>query len=909
MPSATRPASKGSSKDSVAARRTPPAKTAVKAAAKRAVKPAAKATSKPASKAVAKPATRRSTPAAAKSPKPAADPLGRYGAKRKFHITPEPPAERVASAALSGQLLYVIQKHWAGRLHYDFRLELDGVLLSWAVPRGPSYDPKEKRMAVHVEDHPVSYGSFEGTIPPKQYGAGTVIVWDHGTWTPVGDPHAGMAAGKLVFDLHGEKLAGRWELVRIAKPGDKQDPWMLFKKRDAWARPTTEYDVIAALPDSVIAKPLGLVEEREPRGLESTPVGPTSAEAATDLSLARKAKLPAALSPQLATAAASLPPGRWALEPKWDGYRLLTRIEDGKARLFTRNGHDWTRKMPTLAAAIEQLDIVEAWLDGEIVVLDAHGAPEFNALQNAIDAGRNDEIVYFLFDVPYLGGMDLRAVPWAARRAALRGLISPEAPERIRFSQDFDVPAAQMLEAARTMRLEGIVAKRVDAPYVSARTDSWLKLKGSRRQELVVIGFNDRANAPGEVGSLLLGYFEGGVLHYAGNVGTGWDHRAGSDLHARLKKIEIDKPPVDAADVKPGRWGRRMAGGERWVRPELVVEVQFGEWTPEGRVRHSIYKGLRTDKAATEVSREPDAVAAPASKKPTTGITVTNPERVIDPSTGLRKIDVVRYYESVADWLLPHLKNRPVSLVRAPDGITGELFFQKHPESKMPGVRALDASLWPEHGALLAVDNVKALVAAAQMNVVEFHTWNSTTKSIDKPDRIVFDLDPGDGVSWKEVQEAAQLMHAMLDALGLKGWLKTSGGKGLHVVVPLSPRLGYAEVKAFSKAVVEHMARTIPQKFVAVPGPKNRVGKVFVDYLRNGHAATTAAAFSARSRAGLGVSMPISWDQLHGLKSSAQWTIATAREYLSFVKDDPWADYWGAKQTLTAARKTLMAED
>jgi len=592
-------------------------------------------------------------------------------------------------------------------------------------------------------------------------------------------------------------------------------------------------------------------------------------------------------------------------ELKWDGYRLLARIEDGRVRLFTRNGHDWTHKMPTLAEAVEQLGIGEAWLDGEIVVLDAHGAPDFNALQNAMDSGRNSEIVYFVFDVPYSGGMDLRAVPWAARRACLRGLIRPDAPQRIRLSQDFDVPAAQMLEAARAMRLEGIVAKRVDAPYVSARSDSWLKLKGSRRQEFVVIGFTDRTNAPNEVGSLLLGYFDGEVLHHAGNVGTGWDHRTGNDLHTRLKAIEIDKPPVNTEEAKPGRWSRRAAGSERWVRPELVVEVQFGEWTPEGRVRHAIYKGLRTDKPATQVIREPDAVAAPVSKKPATDIKVTNPERVIDPTTGLRKIDVVRYYESVADWLLPHLKNRPVSLVRAPDGITGELFFQKHPESKMPGVRALDPALWPDHGALLAVDNVQALVAAAQMNVIEFHTWNSTTKSINKPDRVVFDLDPGDGVSWKEVQESAQLMHAMLDALGLKCWLKTSGGKGLHVVVPLAPRLDYAEVKAFSKAVVEHMARTIPQKFVAVPGAKNRVGKIFVDYLRNGHAATTASAFSARSRPGLGVSMPISWDQLQGLKSSAQWTIANAREYLSFVKDDPWGDYWGAKQTLTAARKAL----
>lgn len=832
---------------------------------------------------------------------PAAGSLGRYQAKRKFGITPEPLAEQAASSAA---LSFVVQKHWASRLHYDFRLELDGVLMSWAVPRGPSYDPKEKRMAVHVEDHPVAYGGFEGTIPKGQYGAGTVIVWDHGTWAPVGDPHAGLAAGKLVFDLHGEKLAGRWELVRIAKPGDKQDAWMLFKKRDAWARPSTEYDVIAALPDSVLAMPLGAVEQREPRGNGAAPP-------AVDLSQARAAKLPAALAPQLATAASALPgTGRWALEPKWDGYRLLARVdEQGHARLFTRNGHDWTDRLGTLARAVEQLGATGAWLDGEIVVFGDDGAPDFVALQNTIDSRRNDEIVYFLFDAPFLGGQDLRQVPWASRRARLRELLGPGAPERIRFSQDFDVPAAQMLEAARAMRLEGIVAKRVDAPYVSARSETWLKLKCTRRQEFVVLGFTDREGAPGEVGSLMLGYHdEVGSLHYAGNVGTGWDHRTGHALHTQLAQIEVAAPPVDAAELKPGRWSRRAAGSERWVKPELVVEVQYGSWTPEGRVRHAIYRGLRIDKPAREVVREPDAVAAPAPTKPTTGVTVTHPERVVDPSTGLRKIDVVRYYESIADWLLPHLKDRPVSLVRAPDGIGGELFFQKHPESKMPGVKALDRSLWPGHAALLVVDSVQALVSAAQMNVLEFHTWNSTVKTIGKPDRIVFDLDPGEGVKWKDVQDAALLVHALLDALGLKCWLKTSGGKGLHVVVPLAPRLEYAPVKAFSKAVVEHLARTIPQKFVAAPGAKNRVGRIFVDYLRNGQAATTAAAFSARARPGLGVSMPIAWDQLPALKSSDQWTIATAREYLSFAKDDPWADYWGTRQTLTAARKMLPAD-
>lgn len=880
-----------------------PAKT--KAGTKAGAKAGAKTSAKVSAKASAK--TSRAAPATQR--------LAPYQAKRKFHLTPEPPADAAAPEAPAAQpaapLSFVIQKHWASRLHYDFRLELDGVLLSWAVPRGPSYDPKEMRMAVHVEDHPVSYGGFEGTIPPKQYGAGKVIVWDRGTWEPVGDPHAGLAAGKLVFELHGEKLAGLWELVRIAKPGDKQDPWMLFKKRDAWARPTAEYDVLSALPDSVVAKPLGLVEEREPRGARPAVAPPSAKAAEADLSRARKAPLPTKLEPQLATAASNLPgPHRWALEPKWDGYRLLTRIAgDGTVQLFTRKGHDWTGKMKSLARAVAQLGLRNTWLDGEIVVMGDGGAPDFNALQNAIDSStRGDDIVYFLFDLPFESGLDLRPLPWATRRARLRGLLGSDAPERIRFSQDFDVPPAQLLEAARAMRLEGIVAKRVDAPYVSARTETWLKLKGTRRQEFVVLGFTDRANAPGEVGSLLLGvHDETGALQYTGNVGTGWDHRTGAALYQQLLKLEVKRPPVDPAVVKPGRWSRRTAGSERWVKPEMVVEVQFADWTPDGKVRAGVFQGQRADKPAAEVTREPEAIAAPPPRPATTGIKVTNPERVVDADSGLRKIDVVRYYESVAPWLLPHLKNRPVSLVRAPDGVAGELFFQKHPDSKMPGLRSLPESLWPGHGAMLAVDTVEALVSAAQMNVLEFHTWNSTTKAIDKPDRVVFDLDPGDGVKWKEVQEAAVLMHTMLDALGLKSWLKTSGGKGLHVVVPLSPRLGHEEVKAFSKAVVEHMARTLPQKFVAVPGPKNRVGKVFVDYLRNNHTATTAAAFSARSRPGLGVSMPISWAQLAGLKSSAQWTVATAREYLSFQQEDPWADYWATKQTLTKARKMLPA--
>ena len=842
-------------------------------------------------------------------------PLSRYNAKRDFAVTSEPTGKAPAKTSKrSKALVFVVQKHWASRLHYDFRLELDGVMLSWAVPKGPCYDPAEKRMAVHVEDYPLSYNTFEGTIPAKQYGAGTVIVWDNGTWEPVGNPREGMTKGKLVFQLHGQKLAGLWELVRISKPDARQDQWMLFKKRDAWARPLAEYDVISALPDSVTAKPLGPVEEREPRMSPAPPLPATTAVEVPDLSKAKKAALPAKLEPQLATLVSTPPRGAgWITETKFDGYRVMTRIEGGRAKLITRGGHDWTAKMRSLAAAIEELGITAGWLDGEIVVMNREGLPDFNALQNAMDNSRSEGITYFVFDVPFLGDQDLRAVPLASRRAVLKKLMEGQGGDRVRFSEDFPVAPAQMLQAACEMKLEGVILKRADAPYVSARTETWLKLKCSYRQEFVVCGFTDRSGGKSEVGGLLLGYHEDGVLRYAGNVGTGWDAKAGAEMHARLRQLEVDRPVLDPKTVKPGRWSKRAAGGEHWVQPVLVVEVAFAEWTPDGHIRHPSFKGFREDKAATAIVRE--TPAAPVSgegtdaylSKPASTVKVTNPERVIDPTTGLKKLDLVRYYESIAERMLPHLKDRPVSLVRGPDGVTGELFFQKHPETKMPGLKELDPALWPGHSALLAVHTPEALVSAAQMNTIEFHTWNSTVEHIDQPDRVVFDLDPGQGVTWKHLQEAAVLTRAMLTELRLESWLKTSGGKGLHVVVPLQPQADYDTVKAWSQAVVLHMAKTIPQRFVAKSGGSNRVGKIFIDYLRNGHGhgQTTASAFSARSRPGLGVSMPVAWDQLMRLKSGAQWTIATAREYLSFEKVDPWAGYWASGQSLDQAMDAI----
>jgi bifunctional non-homologous end joining protein LigD len=898
-------------------------------------------------------------------------PLARYREKRDFNVTAEPGPVRARTTDVGS---FVIQKHDATRLHYDFRLELDGVLLSWAVPKGPSFDPRERRLAVHVEDHPVAYGGFEGTIPKGQYGAGTVIVWDNGTWEPVGDPRAGLKAGKLVFRLHGHKLAGLWELVRIAKPGERQEPWLLFKKHDEWERPHAEYDVVNALPDSVVAKPLPLLDKpagRDPAGAirraaktadatfaAETAVATTRAKktartaqaSAFDVSAlegAKKAALPPTLAAQLATLSKSPPThGDWLYEIKFDGYRLLTRVADGGVTIVTRGGHDWTHKLPALADELAALRLHDAWLDGEAVVMGDDGLPHFNALQNALDAkGRGDAVVYMLFDIPFANGLDLRQVPLHARRALLRRIVEAHAGERVRFSEDFPADASQVLQTACSLKLEGVIAKRRDGAYTSSRSADWLKLKCQARQEFVIGGFSDRSDNAQAVGALMLGYHDAdGVLQYAGRVGTGWSAEDAVALRAKLAKLVATKSPFPPGTTRSTRWLTRPAAQDHWVSPKLVAEVSFAEWTPDGSVRHASYQGLRKDKPARSVVREqaaapPDAGAAktragaaprkktlieslsateappamntPAARKTTSGtaevegVRITHPERVIDAASGHTKLDLARYYAAIAPWMLPHMKSRPASLVRAPEGVGGELFFQKHADVKtMPGVKDLPG-LWEDHGPLLEVPTAKALVAAAQMNVVEFHTWNSVKQKVTLPDRVIFDLDPGEGVGFAQVREGAELMRALLGELKLQSWLKTSGGKGLHVVVPLSARRDYDEVKAFSKRVVEHLAQTIPQRFVAKSGPANRVGKIFVDYLRNGFNATTAAAFSARARPGLGVSMPVHWDELADIRSGAEWTISNARDRLSFQKADPWADYWTCRQTITAALKVL----
>lgn len=832
------------------------------------------------------------------------DPLRRYRERRDFGATPEPGADAVQAGADAGR--FVIQKHDATRLHYDFRLELDGVLLSWAVPKGPSLDPADKRMAVRTEDHPLAYADFEGTIPAGHYGAGRVIVWDRGRWTPLAEPRAALAAGKLPFELDGEKLHGAWELVRMkAKAGERGENWLLFKKHDGEARPRAEFDVVAEQPDRVDGRPKATRPRRQQ----------TRAALALD-SVAPKAPQPETLAPQLATLASAAPQaGSWLYETKFDGYRILTRIRRGVPRLFTRNGHDWTDKLPALAAALKGLGLQSAWIDGELVALGARGAADFNALQNAFDGRGRAELVYYVFDLPYVQGRDLRELALDTRRALLQSLLDEHPLDGVRFSAELPPGGAGPLATACELRLEGVIAKRRDAPYRSLRSADWLKLKCRRRQEFVVAGYTDRANASGEIGSLILAvHVADGRLVHAGNVGTGWDTRAARALFTRLQPLTTAEPPFAAGAPAPGRWSRRGPGLERWVRPELVVEVEFAEWTPGGSVRHAVFVGVREDKPAAQVVREravaPDATPSAAPTASSSGriarVRITHGERIVDKASGLTKLDLLRWYDAIAERMLPHLKARPVALLRAPQGVGRPVFFQKHAErTEIPGLVLLDPALWPGHEPLMEIRSAEALLSAAQMNAIEFHTWNTTTRTIAKPDRIVFDLDPGQGVDFAAVREGALLVRTLLDELGLASWLKTSGGKGLHVVVPIAPRVAVEVVKPFSRAVVAHLAEQVPERFVVRSGPANRVGRIFVDWLRNGEGATTVAAFSARARPGLGVSIPVSWDALPELRGGDQWTVATAREHLSFEREDPWAAFWTRRQALAPAMRRL----
>lgn len=924
------------------------------------------------------------------------DRLELYNRKRRFEETPEPAGAvarkkgRGTVARVSNETLsYVTQEHHARRLHYDFRLELNGALLSWAVPKGPSLDPSVKRLAVHVEDHPVEYGSFEGEIPPGHYGAGTVIVWDRGTWEPAGgatEAARSYQAGKLKFRLFGEKLHGGWTLVRshMRGSGDKEQ-WLLIKERDDDARSESEYDVVTACPGSVLndSAPTGrsagptrrantrknASESTHGRASAKRAASTTQATAASpSIEGAVKAALPATFKPQLATLVDAAPPGdEWAYEVKFDGYRVLARI-DRKAKthavkVFTRAGNDWTAKFSRQVKALEGLDIDSAWLDGEAVVLDENGVPSFQTLQNAFDTNRPQDIVIYLFDIPFLNGYDLRGVPLEQRRAILRTLMDGHGGDGhddsvLRFSSDFAFSADELLKSACDMALEGIIGKRRDSGYTLGRSSTWIKLKCRRRQEFVIGGYSEPSGSRAAFGALLLGVYDSkGKLQYAGRVGTGFDAALLHSVKKELDAHEIKSMPFASAPRE------RSRTPVHWVEPVLVCECNFAEWTSDGIVRQASFVSLRNDKPARQIikeaprkgadvqeqtdtasddvpkerttrkaietsSAEPakkSAAKVPATETPATkstaaksksavtpaevaGVRISHPDRIIDKSSGARKIDLVEYYQSVADWMLPHLHDRPVSLVRAPEDIGGELFFQRHSQKLSIPNFTQHPGLDPGHPPLITVDTLKALIGAAQMGTIEFHTWNGVVSNIEKPDRMVFDLDPDASLGWERMIEAAQLTRSLLEELGLNSFCKTSGGKGFHVVVPLAKYAGWDEVKAFSQAVAQHMATKLPKYFSAKMGAQNRKQKIFVDYLRNNRGSSTVAAFSARARPGLGVSVPLSWEEVATTTSGDQWTIENVHERLEDLKRDPWADYAKTRQRITAAMKKRLDE-
>lgn len=862
--------------------------------------------------------------------------LREYQRKRNFDVTTEPRGNVNGGAQSTARALqFVIQKHDARRLHYDFRLEMEGTLKSWAIPKGPSLDPKDKRLAVHVEDHPLDYANFEGHIPEGHYGGGDVIVWDRGAWQPEGDPSAGYKSGKLKFALIGEKLTGYWTLVRTNLRGSgNKEQWLLIKERDESARAADDYDVVTELPQSVLSGTI-IDPDKKKRNKSAVVDAQPKAKARKKkhtslLNPINKITLPEIISPELATLVSEPPAGDWLYEIKFDGYRILSRIADEKVQLITRKGNDWTERLPFQAKAIASLGLQDSWLDGELVVLNEKGIPDFQALQGAFEIGRSKHILYYLFDAPFLNGVDMREMPVEERRAALQKIIPANTKSPLRFSAAFLADHRNIIESACAMSLEGVIGKRAGSPYVSRRSPDWIKLKCRLRQEFVIAGFTRPRGSRTGFGALLLGVYatsKNSELLYAGRVGTGFNETRLKELHGQLKSLETTRSPL--SQPLTGTLMRDV----HWVKPVLVCEVEFAEWTSDNILRQAAFIAMRTDKPATEIIREhaikPQETAsnngtahtqkktthvAKASNIQTTktsgattgsstvaGIKITHPERIIDTESNATKLALAQFYEYISPWLLPHLQDRPVSLLRAPEGIGGEQFFQKHADNMaIPHIHHLDASLDPGHARLMQIDTTQALVGAAQMGTLELHTWGSTSNNIETPDRIVFDLDPDPSLPWRSVIEAARLTLAVLDELKLSAWIKTTGGKGLHIVVPLAQELGWEYIKEFSKSLSQFMAKQIPERFVAKMGPQNRVGKIFIDYLRNQRGASTVSAYSVRARPGLPVSVPITHDELLTLKSSTQWNISNLHTRLDKQKTDPWKGY-KHRQHITAS--------
>ena len=848
---------------------------------------------------------------------PAKSGLKTYRAKRDFGVTAEPKGK----VARKRGDAFVIQKHDATRLHYDLRLELDGVMKSWAVTRGPSLVPGEKRLAVEVEDHPIAYNRFEGTIPKDEYGGGTVMIWDRGHWLPESDPHKGLAKGHLAFTLEGKKLLGGWHLVRMRRrPGEKRDNWLLIKQDDDAGRSAKDEDVLEEKPLSAAS---GRSMEQIAKGsrkvwhsdrAKGAPTARIAQRKGATTSARNKKKdaeidgrssaLPVFVPPCLASLSENAPDhGNWVHELKFDGYRVQARLDNGKAILLTRKGLDWTKKFPTVAKAIAKLPAKTALIDGELVVEGDDGISSFSLLQQDLKDDRHDRMKFYAFDLLHLDGTDLTALPLDRRKDALARLIDRQ-PDPLRFSESLAERGSILLQHACKLGLEGIISKIADAPYRSGRGHDWIKTKCSERQELIVTGVVPSTADPRAVGALVLGFYDKGKLRYAGRTGTGFTHDTARTLFRKLLTLKSDEAPFETI---PGE--ERGARKPIWVKPAMVVEVDFRGWTHGDRVRQASFQGVREDKSANEVIRERAAAAtsrppaikrsAPAKNDSIAGVHLTHPDRVYWDDAGVTKRDLAEYYVKVWKWMRPHVAGRPISLLRCPEGTSGQCFFQKHARA---GIPVEHLRLVPEKGdKIIAVDDLTGIIALVQGGVLEIHTRGTTTDDRERADRLVFDLDPGPGTNWGDVVEAARDVRARLSKLKLKSFLKTSGGKGLHVTLPIKPT-PWNEAKAFAQKIAASMAADQPDRYIATATKSGRAKRIFIDYLRNSREATAIAPYSTRARAGASISVPIEWSELGGLKSANQFTVLNLMQRLSRQRKDPWAGIGRLRQSLPKPR-------
>ena len=848
-----------------------------------------------------------------------ADRLKTYREKRDFRNTAEP--EGAVAGSQSGHR-YLIQKHDATRLHFDFRLEHDGVLMSWAVTRGPSYDPHEKRLAVHVEDHPLEYGDFEGTIPKGNYGGGTVMLWDEGTWEPVGDPDAALAKGDFKFILHGERLKGKWVLVRMkgsrtgkyAKADAKHDNWLLIKERDEYAEEEKKPIIERALTSVRSGRTMeeiaaGNVEWVSGRRFKETAANDPAAKRKPRASASPKGpKLdpPKFVEPQLASPVEQPPDGKeWLHEIKYDGYRIEAAVGGGTARIYTRKGLDWTDKFRNLVRPLADLPCRSALIDGEAVVQDEHGKSDFGRLQNAIAEGKGT-IVYWAFDLMELDGEKLTKLPLTERKAKLQTLLADQPKAGPLFYSDHVLGhGRETFQNACEMKLEGIVSKRAAAPYRSGRTKGWLKAKCGMGQEFIIVGWQPSDVKGRAFSSLLVATRDEDKLTYRGKIGTGYGERELDAVSKELAKRQVAKPPLD--DVP-----RDVARKSKFVKPELVAEIEFRGWTEDGYVRQGAFKGLRADKPAAEVVREmpvdPPKESAVISvtndqrdTRATTigGVRITHPDKVVFGSEHITKRGLIDYYRAIAKLMLPHVADRPLSIVRCPDGADGDCFFQKHASQGFPeAFGRITIKEKEAKGEYLTISDEKGLISAVQIGALELHIWGSHNKTLEKPDRIVFDFDPDEAVTFDAVKDAAKEMRDRLKRIGLTSFAMATGGKGIHVVVPLTPKHGWDDVKDFAEAMARTLAADDPDRFLAEMSKARRRGKIFVDYLRNGRSATAIAPYSTRARKGAPVAWPVTWNELAKLPSAHFATVANAADLLLKRKADPWKEYFAVKQTL-----------